>query len=66
MRNQDCEVERFAGIKSANRDDRKELGVLIVDDERLMRVMLKLGLARYGFNVLLASNGEDEIGRAHV
>jgi DNA-binding NtrC family response regulator len=35
--------------------------VLIVDDDRLIRVMLQLGLAHYGFNILLARDGWEAI-----
>lgn len=42
-------------------------GVLVVDDEHLIRVMVQLGLERSGFEVLLASNGREAIDlfRAH-
>jgi CheY-like chemotaxis protein len=36
-------------------------GVLVVDDEPLMRTMLQLGLKGDGFDVCLASNGRDAI-----
>lgn len=36
-------------------------GVLVVDDDHLVRVMIKLGLERIGFEVLLASNGPEAI-----
>ena len=36
-------------------------GVLVVDDEHMVRVMVQLGLERNGFEVLLASNGLEAI-----
>jgi len=36
-------------------------GVLVVDDDHMVRVMLQLGLERNGFEVLLASNGREAI-----
>jgi DNA-binding NtrC family response regulator len=36
-------------------------GVLVVDDEHLVRIMVQLGLERNGFDVWLASNGWDAI-----
>lgn len=70
MRNTICELERpseTAIDSTGNRRIRKEPGVLVVDDERLMRIMVKLGLKRHGFEVFLASDGEDAIKtyRAH-
>jgi CheY-like chemotaxis protein len=42
-------------------------GVLVVDDEHLVRIMVQLGLERKGFNVWLASNGRQalDLYRAH-
>ena len=44
-----------------------KLGVLVVDDEHLVRIMVQLGLERNGFNVWLAPNGPEAIDlyRAH-
>ena len=39
----------------------ERLGVLVVDDEPLMRTMLQLGLKGDGFEVCLASNGREAI-----
>jgi CheY-like chemotaxis protein len=39
----------------------EKLGVLVVDDNRLVRTMVQLGLERDGFDVWLASNGRDAI-----
>lgn len=36
-------------------------GVLVVDDDHMVRVMVQLGLERKGFEVLLASNGREAI-----
>jgi CheY-like chemotaxis protein len=36
-------------------------GVLVVDDEHFVRSILQLGLARSGFNVWLASNGQEAV-----
>jgi two-component system OmpR family response regulator len=42
-------------------------GVLVVDDDRLVRIMVQLGLERNGFEVWLARNGREAIDlyRAH-
>lgn len=42
-------------------------GVLVVDDDHLVRIMLQLGLERNGFDVWLATNGREAIDlyRAH-
>lgn len=44
-----------------------KLGVLVVDDEHLVRIMVQLGLERNGFDVWLAPNGREAIDlyRAH-
>ena len=36
-------------------------GVLVVDDEHLVRIMVRLGLERYGFEVRLAASGREAI-----
>jgi CheY-like chemotaxis protein len=36
-------------------------GVLVVDDDRLVRIVLQLGLERHGFEVWLAANGPEAI-----
>ena len=41
-------------------EDRRP-GVLVVDDEHLVRVMLQLGLERNGFEVRTAGNGREAI-----
>jgi CheY-like chemotaxis protein len=52
---------RTAEGKPAVRQLRDRLGVLVVDDEHLVRIMLQLGLERDGFDVWLASNGREAI-----
>jgi CheY-like chemotaxis protein len=49
------------------RQPRAKLGVLVVDDEHLVRIMVQLGLEREGFDVWLAANGREAIAvyRAH-
>jgi len=41
--------------------NRKKTGVLVVDDEHLVRIMVCLGLERMGFDVWVASNGREAI-----
>jgi CheY-like chemotaxis protein len=50
------------------RRTRKKPGVLIVDDEHLVRIMVKLGLERNGFDVWEASDGREAIDlyEAHI
>lgn len=38
-------------------------GVLVVNDDHLMRIMMQLGLERNGFEVILAANGREAIDR---
>jgi len=45
------------GLDSAGR----HLGVLVADDDPLVRTMLRIGLQVYGFRVFLASNGLDAV-----
>jgi len=49
-----------AAERTAGRASRKKC-VLVVDAEHLVRVMVCLGLERYGFDVVLASNAEQAI-----
>jgi CheY-like chemotaxis protein len=46
---------------------RERIGVLVVDDEHLVRIMVQLGLQRNGFDVWLAPNGREaiELYRTH-
>lgn len=45
----------------------KKPGILVVDDEHMVRIMVQLGLERSGFNVWLAPNGREAVVlyRAH-
>lgn len=57
MRDHEFEVEdSSAADSSSNRP-----GVLVVDDDNLVLIMLQLGLERYGFNVWPAHNGVEAI-----
>jgi len=40
---------------------RRQSGVLIVEDDSLVRIMLQAGLERHGFQVWLAANGREAI-----
>jgi CheY-like chemotaxis protein len=40
---------------------RAKVGVLVVDDDHLVRIMVQLGLERNGFEVWLAPNGREAI-----
>jgi DNA-binding NtrC family response regulator len=44
-----------------DRPCQKKIGVLVADDDHLVRVLLQLGLERHGFEVWLAPNGKDAI-----
>lgn len=46
---------------------REKPGVLVVDDDHLVRIMVQLGLERNGFDVWLACNGREAVDlyRAH-
>jgi CheY-like chemotaxis protein len=52
---------RPAVAEPAVRQFRNKPGVLVVDDEHLVRIMVQLGLERNGFDVWLASNGQEAI-----
>jgi CheY-like chemotaxis protein len=45
----------------------RKLGVLVADDDSLVRTMLRVGLQLYGFQVYLAGNGREalEVYRQH-
>ena len=45
----------------AARDPSERPGVLVVDDDRLVRIIVQLGLERDGFDVWLASSGLEAI-----
>ena len=40
--------------------------ILVVDDEASIRRILETRLSMIGYQVVTASDGEEEIGRAHV
>ena len=44
----------------------EEATVMVVDDEPELREIFSAWLGRKGCRVLTASNGQEEIGRAHV
>jgi len=56
-----------AEVEPTVRQFRDKLGVLVVDDEHLVRIMVQLGLERNGFEVWLAPNGREAVDlyRAH-
>jgi CheY-like chemotaxis protein len=58
--------ETAAGELSA-RQPRARPGVLVVDDEHVVRIIVQLGLERENFHVWLASNGREaiELYRTH-
>jgi CheY-like chemotaxis protein len=55
------EESREADGEPALREGDEKPGVLIVDDEHFMRIILQLGLERNGFNGWLASSGQEAI-----
>ena len=46
---------------STGEQKRKNYGVLVVDDEHSVGIMVQLGLERDGFNVWVASNGREAL-----
>lgn len=48
-------------VKSLDRQHPGKIGVLVVDDDKLVRIMIKLGLERNGFEVWLATDGREAI-----
>jgi CheY-like chemotaxis protein len=48
-------------VKPDVRQDRERVGVLVVDDEHMVRIVVRLGLERHGFDVWIASNGREAI-----
>jgi CheY-like chemotaxis protein len=56
-----AENSTAAAAVSTPRQPRTRFGVLVVDDEHLVRIMVQLGLERSGFNVWLAANGREAI-----
>lgn len=45
----------------ATRDVHERRGILVVDDDHLVRSLVQLGLERNGFDVLMACNGREAI-----
>jgi CheY-like chemotaxis protein len=56
---QDEAAQRDATLVSSTAP--KKLGVLVVDDEHLIRILVQLGLERSGFDVWVASTGPEAI-----
>lgn len=57
-----CDKNRQAAVAAPTvRQVRNKSGVLVVDDEHMVRIMLQLGLERDGFDVWLATNGREAI-----
>ncbi len=50
-----------AAAEATVRHLRNKLGVLVVDDEHMVRIMVQLGLERSGFDVWIARNGQEAI-----
>jgi CheY-like chemotaxis protein len=50
-----------AAVEPTVRQPREKPGVLVVDDEHMVRIMVQLALERNGFDVWLAANGRDAI-----
>jgi len=48
-------------VEPSARKRHQKPGVLVVDDEHLVRIMVQLALERKGFNVWLATNGREAI-----
>ncbi len=59
----DAPAERGEAVEGEPpvRPSREKPGVLVVDDEHLVRTLLQLGLERDGFDVWLASDGREAI-----
>ena len=55
------ETSHAAEVEPAVRQPREKPGVLVVDDEHMVRIMVQLGLERNGFDVWLARNGREAI-----
>jgi CheY-like chemotaxis protein len=56
-----AERREAAESQPAVRQFRQKPGVLVVDDEHLVRIMVQLGLERSNFDVWLASSGREAI-----
>ncbi len=55
------ETSHAAEVDRAVRQPGEKPGVLVVDDEHMVRIMVQLGLERSGFDVLLARSGREAI-----
>ncbi len=55
------ETSHAAEFEPTVRQPREKPGVLVVDDEHMVRIMVQLGLERSGFDVLLARSGPEAI-----
>ncbi len=53
-------AEGFKGEATARQSSQRP-GVLVVDDEHMLRIMVQLGLEQAGFDVWLASNGREAL-----
>ena len=62
------ETSQTAEVEPAVRQTSEKPGVLVVDDEHMVRIMVQLGLERNGFDVLLARSGPEaiDIYRGHA
>jgi CheY-like chemotaxis protein len=54
-------IDDACTTRNGSGSEERHLGVLIADDDPLVRTMLKIGLQVYGFRVFLASNGLDAV-----
>jgi two-component system, OmpR family, response regulator len=55
------EKSQAAVAEATVRQPCEKLGVLVVDDEHMVRIMVQLGLERSGFDVWLARSGREAI-----
>ena len=55
------EKSQAAAAEPTVRQPSEKPGVLVVDDEHMVRIMVQLGLERNGFDVWLARNGREAI-----
>jgi CheY-like chemotaxis protein len=56
-----AETNQVADGAPTGQPFREKLGVLVVEDDHMVRILVQLGLERCGFNVWLASNGPEAI-----
>jgi two-component system response regulator (stage 0 sporulation protein F) len=55
------EIPQAAVLPPTDRQPQEPIGVLVVDDQHLVRIMVQLGLERNGFEVWQAANGREAI-----